>query len=71
MTITDNELTELYERFNAEHQRLMQEFVNTTDDTDIQKQISQLNTLLMAVLKFKSIRKKIENKKSEVGLKQK
>jgi hypothetical protein len=71
MNITDNELTELYERFNTEHQLLMQQFVNTTDDIDIQKQISQLNTLLMAVLKFKSIRKKIESKKSEVGLKKK
>ena len=60
MGITDQQITEIYEMLSSEHMQLMQNFVNTTNDANFQKQLNSLNSLLISLLKYKCLRKKAE-----------
>lgn len=61
----ENEILEMYNKLQQEQLRLMTELKNDmmTDDKDIQKQITQLNTLTLGLLRFRNLKKSIEKKK--------
>ena len=61
----ENEILEIYNKLQQEQLRLMTELKNDmmVDDRDIQKQITQLNTLTLGLLRFRNLKKSIEKKK--------
>jgi len=63
--ITQDYLDETYKKLQSEHMRLMNELSNNNniDDQSLTKQISLLNTLILNLLKFKNLKKSIEDKK--------
>jgi hypothetical protein len=66
--ITEQVLTKLYEDFSREQMSLMTKMKdcsndeNPTRETDITKQISMLNTLMLQILRFRNLRKDIAKK---------
>jgi len=63
--ISQQYLDETYKKLQQEHMRLMNELNNNNniDDQSLTKQISLLNTLILNLLKFKNLKKSIEDKK--------
>ena len=61
----ENRILEMYNELQQEQLRLMTELKNDTmvDDRDTQKQITQLNTLTLGLLRFRNLKKTIEEKK--------
>jgi hypothetical protein len=64
--ITEQYLNKTYEDFSREQMRLMTAMKNGGAETeekgkelDIQKQLTQLNTLMIGVLRFRNLRKNI------------
>lgn len=66
--LSDNYLEQVYNNLNQELQVLMNDLKNYNPEgnqlkeTDIQKQITLLNQLIGSIIKFKNLRKKINNK---------
>jgi hypothetical protein len=55
-------LEQLYDTLSKEHMKLMNELKQNKDDskdTDIQKQITMLNSLMINSLKLRNLKKKI------------
>lgn len=66
---TDQYLVKLYDDCVKEHQRLMTDMKNLseesmTKETDIQKQITIVNNLMTNTLKLRNVKKKIQMKLS-------
>ena len=61
--ITTQYLDKLYDDLHKEQMRLLSDLKSGTQDhmkeSDIQKQISQMNTMLITTLRFRNLRKKI------------
>ena len=63
--LTEQYLNKCYEDFSKEQMRLMNAMKNGGDteekdkELDIQKQLTQLNSLMIGVLRFRNLRKKI------------
>jgi hypothetical protein len=63
--LTEQYLNKAYEDFSKEQMRLMNAMKNGGEteekdkELDIQKQLTQLNTLMIGVLRFRNLRKKI------------
>ena len=67
--LTEQFLTKMYDDFQREHQRLLTEMKNLTPESmdkesDIQKQITLINTLMTNILKLRNFKKKIALKLS-------
>lgn len=67
--ITDHYLVKLYDDLQKEHQRLLNDMKNLTQESmtkevDIQKQITVISSLMMQTLKLRNIKKKIHLKLS-------
>lgn len=67
--ITDQYLVKLYDDLQKEHQRLLNDMKNLTQESmtkevDIQKQITVISSLMMQTLKLRNIKKKIHLKLS-------
>ena len=65
--ITDQYIVKLYDDLQKEHQRLLNDMKNLnqeslTKETDIQKQISIISTLMTSALKLRNLKKKIHLK---------
>ena len=56
-------LTSVYDVLNTEHKKLLNECSYNCDDTDLQKQIQQINCLLAGVLRLKNLRVRLAKKK--------
>jgi hypothetical protein len=66
---TEQYLTKMYDDLMKEHQRLMTEMRNITEESltkesDIQKQLTIINSLMTNTLKLKNHKKKIQLKLS-------
>ena len=62
--ISEQYLSSTYDNFQKEHARIMSSFnssdnLETEKEKDLEKQIAMLNSLMLQLLKFKSLRKKI------------
>jgi hypothetical protein len=70
--ITEQYLNKCYEDFSKEQMRLMTAMKNGGDaeekdkELDIQKQLTMLNSLMIGVLRFRNLRKKIAIKGNSV-----
>jgi predicted nucleic acid-binding protein len=67
--LNEQYLVKLYDDLIKEHQRLMSEMKNITEESmtkeaDIQKQLTTINSLMTNVLKLRNIKKKIQMKLS-------
>ena len=63
--MTENYLEQLYDNLSIEHMRLMTELKKndeTVKETDIQKQLTMLNMLMVGSLKLKNLKKKIKTR---------
>jgi len=63
--MTENYLEQLYDNLSREHMRLMTELKKndeTVKETDIQKQLTMLNMLMVGSLKLKNLKKKIKTR---------
>lgn len=66
---TEQHLVKLYDDLVKEHQRLMTDMKNITEESmtkesDIQRQLTIVNSLMTNVLKLRNIKKKIQMKLS-------
>lgn len=66
---TEQYLVKLFDDCQKEHQRLLTDLKNLNEEsmskeTDIQKQISLINTLMSTTLKLRNVKKKIHLKLS-------
>jgi hypothetical protein len=64
-TITEQYLNKVYEDLQKEQMALMNDLktgCGEEKEKDITKQMTQLNTLLMAVLRLRNLKKSIQNK---------
>lgn len=67
--LTDQYLTKLYDDLQKEHQRLLTEMKNLTQESmskeaDINKQVTLINSLMTTTLKLRNVKKKIHLKLS-------
>jgi signal transduction protein with GAF and PtsI domain len=67
--ITDQYLVKLYDDLQAFHQRLLTDMKNLNDEsmtkeTDIQKQLQLVTSLITTTLKLRNLKKKIQSKLS-------
>jgi len=64
--LTEQYLNRSYDEYQKEQTKLMNDFKNDTmvEDKDIQKQITLLNTITINILRFRNLRKKIQEKKN-------
>jgi signal transduction protein with GAF and PtsI domain len=65
--LTDQYLVKLYDDLQKEHQRLLNDMKNLTQESmtkevDIQKQITIISSLMTSTLKLRNIKKKIHLK---------
>ena len=61
----EQQLNRMYDDLSKEQMRLMAEFKNSDDKAkgiDIQKQLTLLNTITIAILRFRNLRKQIVEK---------
>ena len=64
---TDQFISKMYDDCQKEHQRLLTDMKNLTQESmskegDLQKQIALLNTLMTTILKLRNLKKKIHLK---------
>jgi hypothetical protein len=71
--ITEQYLNKCYEDFSKEQMRLLNDMKNSGGETeekdkelDIQRQLTQLNSLMIGVLRFRNLRKKVAIKGNSV-----
>jgi hypothetical protein len=59
-------LNRSYDEYQKEQMKLMNDFKNDAmvEDKDIQKQITLLNTITINILRFRNLRKTIQEKKN-------
>jgi hypothetical protein len=64
--LNEQYLNRSYDEYQKEQMKLMNDFKNDTqvEDKDIQKQITLLNTITINILRFRNIRKLIQEKKN-------
>lgn len=64
--LNEQYLNRSYDEYQKEQMKLMNEFKNETQecDKDIQKQLTLLNTITMNILRFRNLRKTIQEKKN-------
>jgi hypothetical protein len=63
--LTEQFLVELYEKFAAEQQKVLQDIKTGCDaikEADNHKQISLLHTLMLTSLKLRNLKQKIKNR---------
>tara|TARA_R110002012_G_scaffold158318_3_gene319716 strand:- start:557 stop:772 length:216 start_codon:yes stop_codon:yes gene_type:complete len=66
--INESYLDRIYEDFSKEQTKLMEQIKGNPEqrkEQDITKQITQLNTLMMSVLRFRNLKRKIALKMLE------
>lgn len=65
--INEQYLNRSYDEYQKEQMKLMNDLKNDTqleDSKDIQKQLSLLNTITINILRFRNLRKTIQEKKN-------
>lgn len=67
--LTEQYLVKLYDDLVREHQQLLSDMKNLTSESiskesDIQKQITIINTLMSSTLKLRNLKKKISSRDS-------
>ena len=64
--LNEQYLNRSYDDFQKEQMKLLNDFKNDTqaEDKDIQKQITLLNTITINILRFRNLRKTIQEKKN-------
>lgn len=64
--INEQFLNRCYDDFQKEQMKLMNDFKNDAmvEDKDIQKQITLLNTITINILRFRNLKKQIQEKKN-------
>lgn len=65
--INEQYLNRSYDEYQKEQMKLMNDLKNDTqleDSKDIQKQLSILNTITINILRFRNLRKTIQEKKN-------
>jgi hypothetical protein len=65
--LNEQYLNRSYDEYQKEQMKLMNDFKNDTqveDSKDIQKQITLLNTITINILRFRNLRKTIQEKKN-------
>jgi hypothetical protein len=65
--LSEQYLNRSYDEYQKEQMKLMNDFKNDTqveDSKDIQKQITLLNTITINILRFRNLRKTIQEKKN-------
>jgi hypothetical protein len=58
--LSNEYLSTIYELFNEEHKKLLNETLFQIEDMNLQKQINQINMLMAGILKLRNIRARIE-----------
>ena len=64
-TVNDQYLTKVYEDLQKEQMVLLNDMktgIGEEKEKDVTRQLTQLNTLLMAILRFRNLRKSIAHK---------
>jgi hypothetical protein len=64
--LNEQYLNRSYDDYQKEQMKLMNDFKNDTmvEDKDIQKQITLLNTITINILRFRNLKKQIQEKKN-------